>query len=271
MEMTEEIKFEHISFGRRLKSMLSVDFRRMFTTRFFYIMAGICLVMPILILVMTTMMDGSVTVDPQTGVETVIEGFRNTWQIIGTVSTESTMMAMDMTGMCNINLLYFLTAVLVCVFVADDFRSGYVKNLFTVRAGKSDYVISKSLVCFAGAALMFLAFFIGTMLGGAISGLPFDTGAAGVGGIVMCMLSKLLLAAAFVPLYLFWSVAGKQKLWLSLVGSFCVSMLFFMMIPMLTPLDSTIRNVVMCLAGGVLFSAVFGTGSSMVLKKTSLV
>ena len=51
MEKTGAIKFEHISFGKKLKSMLSVDFRRMFTTPLFYIMVGIALVIPILVLV----------------------------------------------------------------------------------------------------------------------------------------------------------------------------------------------------------------------------
>lgn len=264
-----EVKFETNSFAKRLKSMLRVDFRRMFTMPLLYILVGVCLAMPILILVMTTMMDGSVTVDPQTGVETVVEGFRNTWEAIGTLSTENA--GMSMIGMCNINLLYFLAAVLVCIFVADDFRSGYAKNLFTVRARKGDYVISKTIVCFAGSVLMLLAFFAGTMVGGAIAGLPFDTGAAGVRGIVMCLLSKLCLAAVFVPIYLLWSVVGKQKLWLSLVGSFCVGMLFFMMIPMLTPLNSGIRNVMLCVAGGALFSVGLGAVSNTVLKKTSLV
>jgi len=60
---------------KKLKSMLKVDFRRMFTTPLFYIVTGICFVVPILILVMTTMMDGSVSVNPQTGKETVIEAF----------------------------------------------------------------------------------------------------------------------------------------------------------------------------------------------------
>lgn len=266
-----EVKFESHSFGRRLNSMLSVDFRRMFTMPLLYIMAGACLVIPILILVMTTMMDGSVSVNPQTGVETVMEGFENTWQIIGSVSGESSAMAMDMTSMCNINLLYFFVAVLVCIFVADDFRSGYAKNLFTVRAKKADYVISKTLVCFVGGALMILAFFVGTMLGGAISGLSFDMGAAGVSGIVMCLLSKMLLIAVFVPIYLLWSVAAKQKLWLSLVGSCMVGMFLFMMIPVLTPLDATIMNVLLCLAGGVLFSAGLGAVSGKILRTTSLV
>lgn len=44
MEMAERIQFESNSFGKRLKSMLKVDFRRMFTTPLFYIMVGVCLV-----------------------------------------------------------------------------------------------------------------------------------------------------------------------------------------------------------------------------------
>jgi len=168
-------------------------------------------------------------------------------------------------------MLYFFIAVLVCVFVAEDFRSGYAKNLFTVRAKKSDYVISKTLVCIVGAALMLLAFFIGSMLGGAISGLSFNMDGFGIGNVVMCVLSKMLIVSVFVPIYLIMSVAAKQKLWLSLLLSFMVGMFLFMMIPMLTPLNSTIMNVVMCLAGGLLFSIGLGAVSNTVLKRTSLV
>lgn len=271
MEMTKEIEFEANTFVKRLKSMLSVDFRRMFTMPLLYIMVGVCLVIPILILVMTTMMDGTVSVNPQTGEETVMEGFDNTWQAIGTLSSESGNLDMSLTGMCNINMIYFFVAVLVCIFVSDDFRSGYSKNLFTVRSKKADYVISKSLVGFVGGALMILSFFVGAMLGGAISGLPLDTGAAGVDGVVMCLLSKVLLVAVFVPIYLLMSVVAKQRLWLSIIGSLCIGMLFFMMIPILTPLDSTIINIALCLAGGVLFSLGFGAISNKILRKTSLV
>lgn len=271
MENTGTIRFEHIGFGKKLKSMLSVDFRRMFTTPLFYIMVGVCLAIPILILVMTTMMDGTVTVDPGTGVETTMEAFDNTWQAIGSISSEGTGMDMSLTGMCNINMLYFFVAVFVCIFVAGDFKSGYAKNLFAVRPKKSDYVVSKSLAGFIGGVFMLLAFFVGTMVGGAIAGLPFDTGAAGVSGIVMCMFSKMLLVAVFVPIYVLMSVLGKQKLWLSLIASLCIGMLFFNIVSMMTPLDSTILNVVLCLAGGALFSIGLGAVSNLVLKKTSLV
>ncbi len=251
--------------------MLAVDFRRMFTTRFLYIMMGICLAMPILILVMTTMMDGSVTVDPQTGAETVIEGFKNTWQTIGSLPGEGGMMGMSLTSMCNINMLYFFVVILVSVFVAEDFRSGYAKNLFTIRAQKGNYVISKTVVCFIGSVLMFLAYFVGSILGGSIAGLPFDTAGFGIGGVVMSMLSKLFLVAVFVGISLLVSVAAKSKTWLSITGGLMASMLLYTMVPMITPLNAGPMNVILCLAGGVLMSIGLGVVSKIVLNKTSLV
>ena len=273
MEKMGEIKIEHISFGKKLKSMLSVDFRRMFTTPLFYILVGIAVVIPILVLVMTTTVGGSTSVDPTTGVETVaeIEPITNTWQVVESIIGESAGMSSGIMSMCNINLLFFMAAVFVCIFVSDDFRSGYAKNLFAVRSKKVDYVISKSLVGCVSGAFMILAYFIGAVIGGAIAGLSFDAGAAGIGGIIMCLLSKIFLMAVFVSIFVLMSVVGKQKLWLSMIGSFAVGLLLFMMVPSLTPLNSTIMNVILCLAGGALFSVGLGAVSNIVLRKTSLV
>lgn len=284
--------FEKNTFLKRLGTMIHVDARRMFTSRFFYIVVAACLVAPILILVMTTLMDGTVSVDPQTGKETVTEGFDNVWQIIGSLSTDSAMggdmsgdmsaeggmgagMDMSLTSMCNINMLYFAMTALVCIFISDDFRSGYSKNLFTVRAKKSDYVISKIFVCFLGCACMLLAFFIGAMIGGAICNsmfdLPFDMVGFGVGELILCMLSKIALALLFVPIYVCMSVIAKQKAWLSILLSAAVGMLLFMMIPALTPLDQTVLNLGLCVAGGSLSALGLGAVSNLILKKTSLV
>lgn len=261
---------EKFHFKKRLTSMLSVDFKRMFTSTLFYIVVGICFVIPILILVMTTMMAGSTTIDPVTGEETVMEGFTNTWQTIGSLSSENSAMNMSLTGMCNINMLYFFVAVLVCLFVSDDFRSGYAKNLFTVRSKKNDYVISKTVVGFVGGTCMLIAYFIGAMLGGAFSGLPFNTGAAGVSDVIACMLSKIFLVSIFVALDVMISVIAKQRAWLAIVGSLMVGMLFFTMIPMITPLDSGFVNVILCLVGGALFSVGIGAVSNLILNKTNI-
>lgn len=276
--MDHAVAFEKDSFGKRLKSMLKVDFRRMMKSRLFYILIASALVIPILITVMMTMMDGSVSVNPQTGAETVMEGPENTWQSIGAFPEDTAeggeaaaMGGMDVMGMCNINMMFMLAAVFICLFISDDFRSGYAKNLFTVRAKKGEYVISKTLAGFTCGAFMLLAYFIGAILGGAISGLSFDLGILHAGNLVMCILAKIFLMFVFIPIFVLVSVAAKQKTWLALCGSLGAGMLLFMMVGMITPLNSTMINVGLCLAGGAMFSFGLGAISKIILKKSSLV
>ncbi len=276
MVKTTDMHFPKTTFAGRLGSMLRVDSRRMFLTPLFFIMLGIAIVVPILILVMTTMMDGSVSVNPQTGEETVMEGFDFVWQIIGSVSAPASApsdggaMSMDLVSMCNINLWYFGIAVLICLFVAEDFRSGYVKNLFAVRAKKSDYILSKTLICFAASALLLFGFFLGALVGGAIAGLPFIMEGFHAGNLAMCMLSKVFLMAAFVAIYVMAAVIAKHRTWLGMVISMAVAMLLFAMIPMITPLNATGMHVLLTLVGGTLFSIGLGSVSRLILKKKDI-
>lgn len=270
-----EKTFEKNHFSKRLKSMLSVDIKRLFISPFFYIMVGISFVIPILILVMTTMMDGSVSVNPQTGQETVMHGFDYVWQILGSVSSsgssEQAGMGMDIVSMCNINMMYFAIAVLVCVFVCDDFRSGYAKNLFTVRAKKTDYVISKTVVCSIGGAFMLLAFVLGALIGGGVASLSFEMVGFNAFNLVCSIISKVLLVPVFVSIFLMMSVIGKQKSWLAMCLSFVVGMFLFMVISIASPLNAGVIHIILCFVGGVCFAVGMGAISNVVLKKTSLV
>jgi len=264
------MKFEKVSFGKRVKSMLKVDFRRMFKSKLFYILIACALVMPILMTVMMSMMDGSVSTNPQTGEETVMQGPENAWQNIGTLPGEP-LGGDEIFMMCNINMAFMGVAVFVCLFISDDFRSGYAKNLFTVRAKRGEYVVSKTVSGFICGAFMLIAYLLGSVLGGAMAGLSFDLHGLGAGNIVMCMLAKIFLMLVFVPIFTLISVAAKQKAWLSICGSLGGGMLLFMMVSMITPLGSTILNVVLCAAGGAMFAFGLGAASNMVLKKTSMV
>ena len=268
--MEKVMKFEKVSFAGRIKSMLKVDFRRMFKSKLFYILIACALVIPILMTVMMSMMDGSVSVNPQTGIETIMEGPENAWQNIGTLPGEP-LGGDEIFMMCNINMAFMGVAVFVCLFISDDFRSGYAKNLFTVRAKRGEYVVSKTVSGFICGAFMLIAYFIGSMLGGAISGLSFDLHGLNAGNIAMCMLAKIFLMLVFVSIFTLISVAAKQKAWLAICGSLGGGMLLFMMVSMITPLGSTPIHVVLCAAGGVLFAFGLGTVSKAVLKKTSLV
>ncbi|MBE6589394.1 MAG: hypothetical protein E7643_04375 [Ruminococcaceae bacterium] len=290
--MEQAVKFEKNSFGKRLSSMLRVDFRRMFRTKHFYIIVACALLVPIVMTVMLTMMDGQETVDRQTGEVTVMEGPESVWQSIGTLPTEGAdaahgaadagaaggmgamgaMGGMDVMAMCNINMAFMGVAVFVCLFISEDFRSGYAKNLFTVRSKKGEYVISKILSGFVCGALMLIAYFVGAILGGAISSLSFElSGGLTPFNIVMCMLAKIFLMLVFVSIFVLISVAAKQKAWLSICGSLGGGMLLFMMVSMITPLSSTPMHLLLCLAGGAMFAFGLGAISRLVLGKTSLV
>lgn len=247
------------TFSKRLKSMLKIDFRRIFTQPLLYIMLIISLVIPILVLIMTSMVEG----DSGSSLNSV-------WQAIGSTS-DSSLMSMDITSMCNINLIYFVIAILVATFIADDFRSGFSKNIFSIRSKKTDYVISKTTILFIGGVLMLLFYFLGAIIGGGIAGLSFQLDGFGIGNLIMCLISKLFLVGIFIGIFAFISYICKEKLWLSILLCLSIGMLLFMIVPMMTPLNQTILNLFLCIGGGILFPILIGFGSNLILNKTSLI
>lgn len=270
----EEKKFEKNTFSKRIKSMLKTDLKRLFVSPFFYITLGVTFVAPVLILVMTTMMSGTVSINPQTGEETVMRGFDYAWQIFGSLSgsaSEKAEAGMDLVSMCNINMTYFAIAALVCLFVCGDFKSGYAKNLFTVRSKKTDYVLSKTLVCSLGGAAMIAVFALGSVIGGGVAGLPFTMEGFSAYNLVCCLLAKILLVPIFVSVFLAMSVAAKQKTWLALCLSCGVGAFLFTIISIVSPLNAGLVHVCLSLVGSATFSAGLGAVSNAILKKTSLV
>ena len=269
--------------------MLKVDLRRMLRSRLFYIMIACALLVPIVMTVMLTMMDGSESTNPQTGEVTVIEGPESVWESIGSLPADGKdgkKENEDSAPRFGCGVRYgrygrhgdvqhkygiYGSLRIRLPLISDDFRSGYAKNLFTVRAKKGDYVISKTLVGFICGALMLIAYFVGAMLAGAITGLSFALGSLSAANIVMCMLSKVFLMLVFVSIFTLISVAAKQRAWLSICASLSGGMLLFMTVGLITPLSSTVVNLALCLAGGLIFAIALGAVSKAVLNKTSLV
>lgn len=282
--MENVVKFEKSRFADRLRTMIRVDFLRMFKSRTFYIILATALLVPVVMTVMLVMMDGSVNVNPQTGEETVMEGPEYVWESFGTVPSTDPAPApeggdmatmggeMDVLAMCNINLVFMGVSVFICLFVADDFRSGYAKNLFTVRAKKGDYMISKTLAGFVCGTLMLVLYTAGALVSGLIMGLKFDlVGGLTPGNLVCCLLAKIMLMLVFVAIFTAISVLAKHRSWLSILLSLGGGMILFMMIPMITPLMGTVLHVGICFAAGLLAAIVLGLFGNLILKKTSLV
>ena len=260
MDNTNKLKFESPSFLQRIKSMLSVDFYRLFHTPLFYIMLIVSSLIPALVLTMT---GANEMPDAQT--------FTNVWQVIESISgANSGAGLMDLATMCNINMVFIFVAIMISIFVSHDYSSGYNKSIFTVHPKKVDYVISKSIVGFISGACMILSYVFGAMVAGLLAGLSFSLGSANILTVLNCLLSKICLMGVFVPLYITVAVFFKQKLWLSILGSFMVGILFYPIAMMTAPLNSTFLNLIMCIAGGILLGLAFGALSTLILNKRDL-
>ena len=75
----------------------------------------------------------------------------------------------------------------------------------------------------------------------------------------------------FVSIAVAASVFAKQRSWMSILIFGFAGMLLFMMIPMMTPLNAGIMNLVLCLAGSAMFGAGLGAVSDLLLSRRDLV
>ena len=260
MKKGNNLKFESPSFIQRIKSMISVDFYRLFHTPLFYIMIFVSAIIPALVLTMT---GANETADVQT--------FTNVWQVVESISGENSDKGlMSLATMCNINMVFIFVAILVSIFVSHDYSSGYNKSIFTVHPKKVDYVISKSIVGLLSGGCMVVAYVIGSLVAGVISGLSFSLGGATALNAFTCILSKICLMGIFVPLYITVAVFFKQKLWLSILGSFAVGILFYPIAMITAPLNASTLNLILCLVGGAMLGIGFGALATLILNKRDL-
>ena len=126
--MTKEIKFRSPGFVERIKSMLGVDFYRLFHTPMFYIFLGIAAIIPAMVSAMTMMPD-------QNG-NTMEPLYSNVWQIMA--ASESLYVIRTIADYANMNMVFIFGGIMVSIFIGHDYKSGYVKQLFTTHAKKQD-------------------------------------------------------------------------------------------------------------------------------------
>ena len=204
MEKTTDLKFNTPTFSKRIKGMLSVDFYRLFHTPLFYIFLAISAIIPAMI-IGTTGMEGS-----QTGAL-----FTNVWQAI---AVDKPLYVVENIGQyANMNMVFIFGGIMVSIFIGHDYKSGYVKQLFTTHAKKQDYMMSKSCVCAFAMMCMCLTYLLGTILAGLLVGLSFSVN---FGSLVCALLGKLIMGLGWASLYVFLNIIFRKYFWISIASSF---------------------------------------------------
>ena len=205
--MTNPLQFESPSFKKRIKGMLGVDFYRLFHTPMFYIFLFIAAIIPAMISAMTMMPS------PDGGASTPL--YSNLWQIIA--ASKSLYVIETIADYANMNMVFIFGGIMVSVFIGHDYKSGYVKQLFTTHAKKQDYMISKSLVCAFAMACMCITYLIGGIVGGLFAG--YDT-SVNVPSLVVAVLGKMILSLGWASLYTFLNVIFRRYFGISIASSF---------------------------------------------------
>ncbi|MBQ9123731.1 MAG: ABC transporter permease [Lachnospiraceae bacterium] len=207
MEANHELTFETPSFYKRLKGMLGVDFYRLFHTPMFYIFLAIAAIIPAMVSAMTTMPgpDGSLPTPM----------YSNVWQI---VAADAPLYVVNtIAEYANMNMVFIFGGIMVSIFIGHDYKSGYVKQLFTTHAKKQDYMMSKSLVCAFAMACMCITYLIGGTIGGLLVGYATDVNA---GSLVIAILGKMIMSLGWASLYTLLNIIFRRYFGVSIASSF---------------------------------------------------
>ncbi|MFZ2625094.1 MAG: ABC transporter permease [Propionibacterium sp.] len=248
--------------GPRVGAMMRLDFYRLFHTPVFYIMLAISALIPAMLLATS----GSTGAESaQSATPAVV--YTNAWQLVeSTGGSAAGANPMDFGGYANINMVFIFAGLLMAIFVSHDYMSGFVKSIFTVHSKKMDYVISKSAIGIFSGAGMILSYLLGTIVAGLISGTSFDVNVA---GLILCIIAKIFLMGVFCSLFLAIAVFFRDKLWITIVFTFLLGMMFYPMLSVAT-LSSTVVTVLGALVAGAVGALLVGSVSTLILSKRDL-
>ena len=204
--MSKELKFESPSFAQRIKSMLGVDFYRLLHTPLFYIFLSIAAIIPAMVSGMTAMTD-------QNG--NAIELYTNAWQIVA--AEDSLYVIRGIADYANMNMVFIFGGIMVSIFIGHDYKSGYVKQLFTTHAKKQDYMISKSLTCAFAMACMCIMYLLGGIAGGMFAGYNWSVN---VSSLAIAIFGKIIMSLGWASLFTFLNIIFRRYFGISVASSF---------------------------------------------------
>lgn len=274
MQTPRELKFESPSFMQRLKSMLGVDFYRLFHTPMFYIFLAIAAIIPAMILGMTSIENAEGVVEPL---------YTNTWQVIA--ADKPLYAVSQIAEYANMNMVFIFGGIMVSIFIGHDYKSGYVKQLFTTHAKKQDYMMSKSLVGAFSMACMCVTYLFGTVIAGALVRASFSVN---FGSLLIAILGKMVMSLGWASLYVFLNIIFRKYFGISIASSFffgtgilivgagaivgnsSVLNVFLYGSSVYACLSSNIVTLIVCVVVSVVWAVVYNLAGTLILSKSDV-
>lgn len=275
MENSRELRFESPTFIQRIKAMLGVDFYRLFHTPLFYIFLAIAAIIPAMLIGVTGIENPDGTVSQPL--------FTNVWQAIAADTPIYGFEGIE--KYANMNMVFIFGGIMVSIFIGHDYKSGYVKQLFTTHAKKSDYMISKSLTCAFAMACMCMTYLLGAILAGALTRTAFSVD---LGNLLCAIVGKLVMSLGWASLYTFLNVVFRKYFGVSIASSFFFGTgilvigigaalgntpalnVFLYGASVYACLSSTLLNVAVCLTASVAWAVVYNLLGTLLLSTSDV-
>ncbi|MBQ8522322.1 MAG: ABC transporter permease [Clostridia bacterium] len=274
MAQTKNLKFEQPSFGTRLKGMLSVDFYRLFHTPLFYIFIAISAIIPAMILGMTGMENAQGIVEPL---------YTNTWQVVAADSP--LYIVSSIAQYANMNMVFIFGGIMLSIFIGHDYKSGYVKQLFTTHPKKQDYMMSKTIIGAFSIVCMCVSYLLGTIVAGLLVGASFKVA---FGSLLCAILGKMIMGLGWASLYVFLNIIFRKYFWISIISCFFfgtgiiiigagailgnspILNIFLYGSSVYACLSSNILAILTCLAVSLAWSVIYNMLGTHILNKTDV-
>lgn len=275
MENSRELRFESPTFIQRIKAMLGVDFYRLFHTPLFYIFLAIAAIIPAMLIGVTGIENPDGTVSQPL--------FTNVWQAIAADTPIYGFEGIE--KYANMNMVFIFGGIMVSIFIGHDYKSGYVKQLFTTHAKKSDYMISKSLTCAFAMACMCMTYLLGAILAGALTRTAFSVD---FGNLLCAIVGKLVMSLGWASLYTFLNIVFRKYFGVSIASSFFFGTgilvigigaalgntpalnVFLYGASVYACLSSTLLNVAVCLTASVAWAVVYNLLGTLLLSTSDV-
>ena len=182
----------------------------------------------------------------------------------------------------NMNMVFIFGGIMVSIFIGHDYKSGYVKQLFTTHAKKQDYMMSKTITCAFAMACMCVTYLIGGVAAGVFAGTSF---AVNAGSLILAILSKMIMSLGWASLYTFLNIIFRRYFGISIASSFFLGTgiliigvgaivgnspvlnIFLYGSSVYACLSSSILTLLVCLAVSVVWAVIYNGLGSLILSK----
>ncbi|MFA6830573.1 MAG: hypothetical protein WCR67_07755, partial [Bacilli bacterium] len=166
-----------------------------------------------------------------------------------------------------------------------DYKSGYVKQLFTTHAKKQDYIISKTLLGAFSMMAMCITYLLGTVAGGLFAQASMEVN---VGSLILAIVSKMIMGLGWSSLYTFLNIIFRKYFGISIASSFFLGTgiliigaaavignnsflnIFLYGSSVYACLDANILTLLICLLVSGAWTTIYGLAGTLVLKKSDV-